>query len=281
MLIRILLVLSYIFWCCRLRAAPWKYFQLNANYFNEQKRLFSKLDMDRQIPACWRLKQYIDQADVEPKHYPMFVKPEWGQNSQGVQRVDNLQQLQQHRLQRSAEGPRYLLQEAAKGTREFEIFFIPAAQSVTSSAIVSVTETANSGDEQLPVNGIYNQQTYYLSCMAELSEADIQAIQAQFTSIGQFKIARYCARADSLQALVAGQFSIVEINVYVPMPLMLLADNVAFTSKLKFLFRAMKQLALVTKDIPKNQVIKSVFLQKLQCSRLLKAALKMSYHHES
>ena len=100
MLIRILLVLSYIAWCFRFRIGPWKYFQLNANYFNEDLDLFSKLDMDALIPSQWRLPQFADQAGLFPESYPVFIKPEWGQNSQGIVRADNEQQLIKHRQTR-------------------------------------------------------------------------------------------------------------------------------------------------------------------------------------
>lgn len=278
MLIRILLVLSYIVWCCRFLIAPWKYFQLNANYFNEHRHLFSKLDMDLLIPEKWRLTQFVDQGSgqghKQPEQFPVFLKPEWGQNSQGVCRIDSLQALQEHRKQRAANGPRYLIQAAAKAKREFEIFYIPGAKSNQSTAIISVTETCNNSDDEMPVNGIYNQNTYYQSCMSLLSTEQIQKIEAMFASIGPFRIARYCARADSLEALLEEQFSIVEINVYVPMPLILLTPDMSFKAQLKFVFSSMKQLALVTKDIPASQAVKSVFFQKLQCARLLKSITK-------
>ncbi|WP_409440335.1 hypothetical protein [Psychromonas sp. GE-S-Ul-11] len=278
MLIRISLVLSYILWCCRFLVAPWKYFQLNANYFNQDLHIFSKLDMDLLIPEQWRLLQFVDKGDDQtaknPETYPVFLKPEWGQNSQGVCRIDSPEALQQHRANRPAHGPRYLIQAAAKGKREFEIFFIPGATSDQSSAIISVTETCNHSDDEMPVNGIYNKDTYYKSCMPELNTQQIQKIEMLFSQIGSFRIARFCARADSLEALLNEQFSIVEINVYVPMPLILLIQEMTLTSKLKFIFASMKQLALVTKDIPASQPVKSIFFQKLQSARLLKSKLK-------
>ena len=277
MLTRILLVLSYIFWCCRFLVAPWKYFQLNANYFNQHKHIFSKLDMDSLIPSKWRLQQSIDQGDV-PDTFPVFVKPEWGQNSQGVCRVDNLLALEEHRKSRDLEGPRYLIQAAAKGKREFEVFYIPGESTRHSSAILSVTETCNHSDDAMPVNGIYNKQTYYESRMSELSPENINKLGALFSNIGDFRIARYCARADSLDDLLEGNFSIVEINVYVPMPLILLTQNINFIAKVKFITSTMKQLALVTKEIPASQPVKSVFFQKLQCARLLKASVKNETH---
>lgn len=230
--------------------------------------------MDLQIPEKWRLKQFVDQGDTDPETYPVFMKPEWGQNSQGVSRVDNVLQLQQHRLERAENGPRYLIQAAAKGQREFEIFYIPGAKTNRSRAIISVTETCNNSGDVMPVNGIYNNNTYYQSCMPLLSATQIQKIESLFSAIGDFKIARYCARADSLDALLDGKFSIVEINVYVPMPLILLTEKMSFKSKLSFIVSSMKQLALVTKDIPASQKVKSVFFQKLQCARLLKSSTK-------
>ena len=278
MLIRILLVLSYILWCCRFLIAPWKYVQLNANYFNQHRQIFSKLDMDLLIPEKWRLMQFVDQGpdqnNKQPEDYPVFMKPEWGQNSQGVCRIDNLLQLQQHRQHRLQNGPRYLIQAAAKGKREFEIFYIPGAATNQSSAIISVTETCNSSDDLMPVNGIFNRDTYYQSCMPHLSSQQLQKIESLFSVIGDFRIARFCARSDSLEALLDEQFSIVEINVYVPMPLILLTKSMTFKSKLNFVFSSMKQLALVTKDIPASQVVKSIFFQKLQCARVLKSNIK-------
>lgn len=274
LLIRILLVLSYIAWSIRFRVGPWKYFQLNANYFNEYRNLFSKLDMDSVIPASWRLTQVVDQPGLEPESFPVFIKPEWGQNSQGVCRADNLQQLNQHRLERVKSSQRYLLQAAAKGKREFEIFYIPGAKSDRSSAIISITETCNSSDDAMPVNGIYNRDTTYLSCMSQLNAQQVKKIESLFSNIGDFRIARYCARADSLETLLDEQFSIVEINVYVPMPLMLLTTNISLKAKLSFVFSSMKQLVLVTKDMPASQPIKSVFFKKLHCARLLKASAK-------
>lgn len=274
LLIRLLLVFSYIMYCIRLRVGPWKYFQLNANYFNEDRHIFSKLDMDLLIPKVWRLKQVVDQPDIQPEVYPVFVKPEWGQNSQGVCRVDNLQQLNDLRRQYHKKGPRYLLQEAAKGKCEFEVFYIPGAQANHSSAIISVTETCNSSDDFFPINGIYNQDSHYQSCMGILNVTQQQQIESLLSQIGEFKIARFCARADSLIALIEGKFSIVEINVYVPMPLLLLAQNVAFKDKAHFIFSTMKQLALVSQEIPASQPIKSIFFKKLQLSRLLKLRAK-------
>jgi hypothetical protein len=63
---------------------PWYYFQINAEWYNKKKGFYSKIDMDARIPKKWRLKQgYFDKNNL-PETFPVFLKPEWGQNSNGI-----------------------------------------------------------------------------------------------------------------------------------------------------------------------------------------------------
>jgi hypothetical protein len=274
LLTRIALVVSYILYCCRFAVAPWKYFQLNASYFNEQRNLFSKLDMDARIPEQWRLVQFMDIGNNNPSTYPVFMKPEWGQNSQGIVRIDNLNALQKIRQTRSVSPPFYLLQQAAPGKREFEIFVIPEKDNLQQFSVLSITETCNSGDDPLPINGIYNDNTYYRDCLAELSLTQQNEIWAHLKKIGDFRIARYGVRADSLESLIAGQFHVIEINLYVPMPLILLVQEVSLWQKIKFIRSSMKQLVKVTSTIPRTQAVKAIFFNKFKSAQRLKRATK-------
>jgi hypothetical protein len=274
LLTRIALVVSYILYCFRFGVGPWKYFQLNAAYFNEQRNLFSKLDMDARIPKQWRLVQCMDIGNNNPSVYPVFMKPEWGQNSQGIVRIDNLDTLQKIRRKRSASPPFYLLQQAAPGKREFEIFVIPEKDNLQQFAVLSITETCNSGADPLPINGIYNDNTYYKDRLAMLSLKQQRKIWSHLKQIGEFRIARYGVRADSLESLIAGQFHIIEINLYVPMPLILLVQDFNLWKKMKFIRSSMKQLAKVTTSIPRTQALKPVFFNKFKSAQRLKRATK-------
>jgi hypothetical protein len=274
LLTRIALVVSYILYCFRFGVGPWKYFQLNAAYFNEQRNLFSKLDMDARIPKQWRLVQCMDIGNNNPSVYPVFMKPEWGQNSQGIVRIDNLDTLQKIRRKRSASPPFYLLQQAAPGKREFEIFVIPEKDNLQQFAVLSITETCNSGTDPLPINGIYNDNTYYKDRLAMLSLKQQRKIWSHLKQIGEFRIARYGVRADSLESLIAGQFHIIEINLYVPMPLILLVQDFNLWKKMKFIRSSMKQLAKVTTSIPRTQALKPVFFNKFKSAQRLKRATK-------
>jgi hypothetical protein len=45
--------------------------------------------MDARIPKKWRLKQdYFDKNNL-PETFPVFLKPEWGQNSNGIIKINN------------------------------------------------------------------------------------------------------------------------------------------------------------------------------------------------
>lgn len=267
MTIRILLVLSYIASCIRLCVKPWYYFRLNAPYFNDSKGLFSKLDIDRLIPSRWRLEQWVDDGISEPSSYPVFVKPEWGQNSRGISRADNLVQIQQLRAQRTVSDMRYLLQEAAQGAIEFEIFTIANNEDLQKHAILSVTQVSNESSDKFPINGIYNKSTKYHDVTPKLSSQQLAEISKHASEIGEFKIARFGVRANSIAALVAGDFQVIEINLFVPMPLVLLCQQRRTIDNVRFVFGAMYALAKVTKRIPKNQPHKAIFFRKLGLMR--------------
>jgi hypothetical protein len=274
LLIRLSLIFTYIFYCIRSCVAPWRYFQLNAPYFNEQRNLFSKLDVDKRIPKQWLLEQFMDLGARDPSTYPVFVKPEWGQNSQGVKRVDNLLQLNALRKQRTTRHPFYIIQQAAPEKREFELFMIPNEGDLQQCSILSITETCNRSDDVLPVNGIYNKDSYYQDCIGQLTADQQSKILGHLKQMGNYRIARYGVRANSLDDLIAGRFHVVEINLYVPMPLLLLTEQISLWHKLRFINKAMKQLVLVTKTIPVTQLTKSVFFKKLRVAQRLKSTNK-------
>ena len=280
MLLRALLVLLYLLHCLRLRVKPWLFFQLNADYFNESKGIFSKLDIDRFIPACWRLNQFRDTGVEQPESFPVFVKPEWGQNSVGIHRAGSQVQLDQIRAQRSANNIPYLIQEAASGAREYEVYLIPQSGAGESFSVLSVTEAINLSGERLPVNSIHNRQTRYWDVTGHLSGKQQEKLWHNLRGVGQFRMARFGIRANSLEEMVKGHFQIFEINLFLPMPLVLLADNVSSLRKITTVNDVTKQLAHVTGAIPVSKHRKSVFLRKLKVHRQNRAAIHKSPVHE-
>ena len=280
MITRVSQVLTYILFCVVQRAAPWKYFQLNADYFNEELGIYSKLETDKLIPKRWRLPQVLDTSSVKPLHFPVFVKPEWGQNSFGVQRANNQQELDELRADRKQTSSNYLVQQAARGKREFEVFIIPSTNNTRQPAVLSVTETLNHSGDPYPINGIYNQATSYKNLTKQLTVTQRNRIWEHLSQVGDFRLSRVGLRADSIDGVINGDFKIIEINLLYPMPLVVLADNCTRRDKIHFSVRAMWFLAAITKTIPASQPHKSIFVKKLSFGHPMRLFSKMSTNNE-
>lgn len=262
MLIRILLVTTFIINCISRFKGPWRYFQINALHFNDQLGIYSKNDIDANIPKTWRLPQSVDDGLFIPDTFPVFVKPEWGQNGQGVRRADNANELNYIRNHCMNSKTVYLIQQAAVQNSEFEIFYIRDANHLQRYATISVTETCNTSGQKLPVNSVNNQHTFYNSVTPKLSGTELDDIWRSIGSIGQYQFARVGVRADSLAALQKGDFKVIEINLYLPMPINLMDTSIPFREKFSFIKSSMKHLAKLLDVIPKAQTSKPVFIKK-------------------
>lgn len=265
MLLRTQIVLRYIAHCAQLGIAPWNYFQINAPYFNEEEAVYSKLDINWLIPYQWRLPLYIDDGLKTPDHFPVFVKPLWGQNAHGISRADNLAELQLIRQRNAAtyETMPYLIQHAAKEQNEFEIFYVRDDEERDKARIFTITQTKNHTKETLQINSIHNRDTYYRDITELFSDEMQQALWEKIRTIGDFGIARIAACADSRETLVAGEFHIIEINLFIPMPINLLDERYSLAYKSKFIDRFSLALAKVTGVIPKTQRKKPIMFSRV------------------
>ncbi|QUM75644.1 hypothetical protein HWV00_05005 [Moritella sp. 24] len=263
MIIRGLLILHYLVFCFRFLTIPWRYFQLNARYFNNTKKIFSKQDLDAITPVEWRLNQYIDNTDVLPEHYPVFAKPEWGQNSTGVSCIHNYAELKALRESPGYQVQNYLIQEAATGSIEFEVFVVKDPQQANQFSVMSITQVINSSTDKFPVNGIYNTETQYQDITEQLSSTEQQALWQELSRMGDFTIARYSLKADSLVELLQRQFKLVEVNLYVPMPLSLLSYNLTRLQKYQLLYKTTHSLAQLAQQLNSTKVTQGIFFNKL------------------
>lgn len=241
-MLRPLLIFWLIAYSVYYRTRPWNFFQLNSEYFNGKKNIFSKLELNKYIPLRWRLRQVVDDGEIVPE-FPVFVKPEWGQNSHGVSSVKNLDELSTIRLKRRLNSVTFLLQEAAKETLEFEIFYIRAAENLDNFAMLSVTETVNRSSDTLPVNGISNRNSSYLDRTERFCGEELQCLWTMIKKIGFFRIARVGVRANSIEELLAGNFHVIEVNIFLPMPLVLLDCRKDWTEKHRIIRKSMKHAA--------------------------------------
>jgi len=259
-----MLVLHYLYACLQYRVLPWNFFQLNSRYFNAAKGIFSKLEMDSHVPAQWRLPQYYFDRKVVPERFPVFLKPEWGQNSNGILRVDTASDyLALDRPLRKTTMP-YIVQQAAGGRIEFEIYYLRSPAEPDDFAVFSITEVTNTGAGRHPINSIHNPDTVYLDITPTFSKVELRALWNFLHGIGNFRMARLCVKADSKDDLLQGLFQIVEINLFLPMPLVLLAKNVHEEKKQQLIAEIMTVIARLVKTIPRKETGKSIFFRKMK-----------------
>jgi len=246
--ITLIIIVTYIACCFRVGTVPWKFFQINARYFSKEDGIFSKLSIDELIPDRWRLYQVPDDPMLAPESYPVFLKPEWGQNAHGILRADNYEQLKALRLQikNGETEQQYILQEGAPGAREFEIFSIDVSKNDGKHDVVTVTEAVNQ-TESYPINSKYNNNTRYVDISEQFSKPELVQLSDYLDELGEFAISRMSVRADSLESLLAGEFHVIEVNLFLPMPINLLDESYSWTTRLKFIGKAMMKLALATK----------------------------------
>lgn len=246
MRITYLMVATYVFDCVLIGTNPYKYFQLNAPTFNAETGIFSKLDIDQLIPEKWRLQQSLFDDTAVPEAYPVFIKPEWGQNSSGIIRVDDPQSLDEVRRRVSTSPIKYLVQEASSEQQEYEIFSIQHHQDKQQFAELTITRVENPTGPY-PVNGIYNTDTIYRDITDQFTADDKQRLWQLMGEIGRFGISRVGLRADSTENLLAGKFHVIEVNLYVPMPINLLDPRYGFFALWRLVRRYMMSLARLTK----------------------------------
>jgi len=257
-------VLRYLYACLRHRALPWNFFQLNSRYFNETKGIFSKLEMDDLVPEQWRLQQYYLDEDQAPGKYPVFIKPEWGQNSKGIVRIDTEQSYRAFARQTRKTAVAYIVQEAAVGREEYEIYYLRSPIRENDCAVFSITRVTNSGHIKSPINSVHNPDTAYVEITSTFAGDDLLKLWRYVKTIGTFRMARVCVKADTREALLQGRFQVVEINLFLPMPLVLLAENVKDAQKQRLAGEIMTIAARLVKTIPPEQTGTSIFFRKMK-----------------
>lgn len=266
MKITVLMVTLYILYCIRIGTKPCKYFQLNSPRFDRRSGIFSKLDIDQDIPQKWKLDQRLDDGRYLPPDWPVFVKPEWGQNAAGVERADNPEELERIRARIKNDKIRYLLQQGATERREFEVFSIRDSVDKQSYAVLTVTEAVND-EEPNPINGIYNPGTSYVEITGQFDRSELCHLWQHMNSIGNFNISRASLRANSTSDLLAGKFHVIEINLFLPMPINMLDRRFSRKQIFDMIRRYMMSLARITKARDKSLPEKPVFTKIMLYNR--------------
>ena len=257
---------TYMLNCVLMGTKPCKYFQLNSEIFNGDKGIFSKIEIDQLVPEKWRLAQSYDDGVQLPRNYPVFVKPEWGQNSSGIFRADDEASLRRIRQKIESSRIPYIVQEAAAGKMEFEIFSILHHRDKNRSAVLTIAQAINDS-EDYPVNGVFNADTHYWDITESFSASQLETIWALLGEIGRFNISRAGLRADSVDQMLAGKFHVIEINLFIPMPVNMLDSGYRFSDLWRMSRSYMMALARITKTRNKELKEKPVFTKLMLYNR--------------
>ncbi len=252
--------------CCLIGTKPCKYFQLNSPWFNERKGVFSKMDLDKLIPDRWRLMQNYDDGVSIPDSFPVFLKPEWSENAKGIHRADNREELRLIRQEIASSKAPYLLQEGASYKREFEIFCLRDYRDRNRFSVFSITETINRREPN-PINSIHNRDTHYQDLTDQFCEEQKETIYGYLNRIGSFAISRLSVRAQSPEQLVAGNFQVIELNLFTPMPIHMLDHKYKLRDLWKMIRQTMMSLARLTRVRDKSLVEKPVYTRIMLYNR--------------
>ncbi|MCY4312217.1 MAG: hypothetical protein OXD44_00695, partial [Gammaproteobacteria bacterium] len=205
------------------------------------------------FPEQWRLDINTLDDGFRPDQYPVWLKPEWGENADGVYCANDEADYQQLKARILKSGRPYLVQRSATGEREFEIFTVWESPESTQPATFSITEAKNQMD-RLPVNGIYNCHTSYHDLTDRLNPGQQSRILENIESIGRFPISRLCVRTAAVEDLAKGDFQIIEINLFTPMPIHLLDSRYTNGERWSMIRKLIMSLAIATRN--RNQALK-------------------------
>ncbi|CAC9592989.1 hypothetical protein [uncultured Gammaproteobacteria bacterium] len=255
------LIFYYIAWSIRLRIPPWYYFQINAEWYNKEKGFYSKIDIDKYIPTRWRLQQAFFDKNKPPKIYPVFLKPEWGQNSNGIIRIDSKEAFLA--FDDGQNNPPYIVQQAASELKEYEIFYIRDADNVQCLIELTITRSINHSDERYPINSINNTDVTYEDCTKIFTADELKKIRIHLQELPNFRIARVGLHANSKSDLVNGDFHIIEVNLFAPFPINLLDKRLTKQQKHQFIKTNMYHLVRVSNTTPKSIFNRFVFVKKI------------------
>ncbi len=252
---------------------PLSFFQLNSEYFNSEKKIYSKHEIEKNIPKKYRLHSnlikkntHIDDIESEVS-YPVFLKPEWWQNSHGVFRADNKKELS-NILKKIKRGKiPYLYQEASKYKDEFDILCIKNPKNPEKYNLISVTKILNNSDEAFPINvvktGIIRDIT------SRFNKKELWELYKTIREMGDFRLVRVSLKADNIQGIKEEKFQVFEMNIFLPMLPAVKDKTLSPMEREKRLINYTRQLALAIKWNP-NPKKKNIFLNMLCRNYMIK-----------
>ena len=245
---------------------------MNGKYFNVKKSIFSKSEIEKNIPNKWKLKSLPLSFPMNKEKilklenklwYPLFLKPEWWQNSYWIVVIYNRKELENKLSEISDFSISYIAQKSANYIKEFEIFFIKDPDNLDYFKIISWVESKNNLWIKNCINGLDSKTTYH-DILKKLSTSDINKITKYISELNDFRIWRIWLKANSLNDLVEWNLEFFEINIFIPFPLHLLDKDIPIKEKNIFIKDFTLYLAKLTKSLKVSWNEKNIFFPKMK-----------------
>lgn len=272
-MLRLRTFLYFLFFSMRYRINPVSFFQLNNEYFNDEKKIYSKHEVEKNIPKKYRLhscliKKSTNVEDVEKQvSYPVFLKPEWGQNSHWVFRADNANELQNILKKVKGEKIPYLYQEPSRYKDEFDILYIKDFLNPKKYRLISITKLLNNSDEAYPINVI---KTWVIrDVTSDFSKSELKDLYKILRTMWDFRLVRVSLKANSTDAIKRWEFQVFEMNIFLPLLPAVNDKTLWFFEREKKLINYTKQLSIAI-EWNKNPDKKNIFLNMLHRNYMIK-----------
>jgi len=110
---------------------------------------------------------------------------------------------------------------------------------------------------------VHNRDSNYHDITADFTPAEQELLWTMIKSVGSFRIARVGLRADSKQDLLLGNFHIIEVNIFIPFPLILLDKSISFSAKYRFVRKSMALVAHSIAALPRKEERNAIFFRQL------------------
>jgi D-alanine-D-alanine ligase-like ATP-grasp enzyme len=266
-----LVIYHFLLACIRNKVLPWRFFQLNKKFFSEEKGMYSKHIINEMIPPQWKLKslESLDISAIKKLNFPVFIKPEWGQNAAGVMCIPSKDKADAILKTRHFEDDFYIVQESANMNYEYDIFYIRSAGNPNQYSVLTITQLCNT-EEKNPVNSIHNKNTSFKDITDSFNKNQKDTVWKYIEDIASFSIAKVGIMTNSSQDLIEGSFKVIEINLFTPLPLNILDTKYSKKEVQEFIKETAQALSLIVKKIPKTDTSKNIFWSKYKKLFILK-----------
>jgi len=295
--LRIYTIFTYLSLSLKNKISPLRFLSINKEHISFEKGNYSKHKINKSIPAKFLLKSILislDQTldvnvtDLEKKFaYPFIIKPDWGESSLGVWKINNTKELKKRLFQILKRKIQYMAQEYCKYEKEYDILYIASNKNPQKKKILDITRIdppivkgdGKSNIRQLILQQFKEYQEYlfhinkdrldkipkkrknvrltdinsklygskYSDLKKNLSKSEDKIIK-NLNEIGKFRLAKVTVKANDESELINGELKVIEINILYPLMNSILGTNLTHKQRKNMIRNYIQKLMPIVKE---------------------------------